>query len=63
MLRDEYDGEDPLDDGEELLEGCRLQHVGWMRVRHFALWPDQYTTLREVWEYNYRRPPALGGPP
>lgn len=59
-VRREIDGmEDPLDEREEPLEGCRLFDVGWMKMRPMELLPHFYPNIESTWEYSYRRPPAL----
>ena len=53
--------DDPLDEGEEAINGCKLHDVGWMKVAVSGLMPGGYAKLRMgSWEENYTRPPAIG---
>ena len=57
---DDPEEDDPLDDGEEPIDGCKLYDVGWMKVSVIGLMPGGYAKLRmRLWEENYVRPPAL----
>ena len=58
-LLEEEGMEDPLDEGFEPLEVCRLEDVGWIKVRPTYLLPDFYPRIAALWEKYYRRPPAL----
>lgn len=57
---DPSDYEDPVDEGEEPLEGCRLYDVGWMKtnisVSHVG---TQQILTESVWDHNYVRPPGI----
>lgn len=62
---DEHDPEetgkdDPFDEGEEDVEGCKLSDVGWMRVGAGWLVPSLYRSLHVTdWETCYTRPPRI----
>lgn len=60
-LRQHFDDPnvDPLDEGYEELEGCKMYDVGWMRVGFRGLVPDTYASLDwSDWETYYWRPPG-----
>lgn len=53
--------DDPTDEGEEPVEGCRLWDVGWMKADIFDLVPGKYATLLQPGRYYtcYKRPPVV----
>lgn len=57
---DDATGED-LDDGEEPIEGCTQEYVGWMKLHFDLLIPSQYAhfTNPNSFRIGYRRPPAI----
>ncbi|KAK0840609.1 hypothetical protein LTS02_017130 [Friedmanniomyces endolithicus] len=60
-LRRELEVEDPCDEGEEALDGCRMHDVGWMRVGIGSVMPGFCSQLlKGSWEHNYVRPPGIG---
>lgn len=59
-LREESPELDPLDEDEELLDGCRVHDVGWMKVQLYRVFPGLYTGLDGVWRFDYVRPPGIG---
>ncbi|KAF2432499.1 hypothetical protein EJ08DRAFT_647955 [Tothia fuscella] len=56
------DENDPVDEGEEPIEGCRRHDVGWMKVAIENLNPGIYTAFRDpaAWYVEYVRPPGIG---
>lgn len=52
--------EDPFDEDEEPLEGCKLFDVGWMKTHYsvFDVGAQQYLD-GEGWRINYVRPPGI----
>ncbi|KAF2495512.1 hypothetical protein BU16DRAFT_391586 [Lophium mytilinum] len=53
--------DDPSDEGEESIEGCKLEDVGWMKANVSDLVPDKYSLLKDPgnWESWYVRPPGV----
>jgi len=52
--------DDPYDDGEEPIKGCRLYDVGWTRVCNSGLVLPTYARLTAGdWEVSYTRPPEV----
>ncbi|KAF2495513.1 hypothetical protein BU16DRAFT_391565 [Lophium mytilinum] len=53
--------EDCMDDGEEPIEGCRLEDVGWLKAMVLDLIPGKYAGLEQPgqWAFYYRRPPGM----
>ena len=63
-VTDQNDGEDevydPVDDGEEPVDGCKLYNVGWMRIESTCLMPTAYAMFNiGAWHINYQRPPTV----
>lgn len=55
--------EDPADEGETEIEGCKLYDVGWMKVDIRAVPTSVYYLLQpgDTWDpLLYQRPPAIG---
>lgn len=55
-----FDGEDPYDEGEDPVNGCKMYDVGWMKIGvECGLVNLNYTWLRDSadWGREYRRPP------
>jgi hypothetical protein len=63
VQEDLEEGEDPLDEGYEPIEGCRLRDIGWMRMQLVSLsrLEDDLNGVRSYgWDdYWYRRPPLI----
>ncbi|KAF2175245.1 hypothetical protein K469DRAFT_756347 [Zopfia rhizophila CBS 207.26] len=53
--------DDAANEGEELVEGCRLYDVGWMKARIENLIPEKHARLIRSggWHSYYRRPPKV----
>ena len=53
--------DDPTDDGEPEIEGCKMQDVGWMKVCVHGLLPSAYSILQQSGAYYavYTRPPHV----
>ena len=58
-LRREFETDDPFDEGEEAIEGCKMHDVGLIKVEVHGLMADAYTKLQtDLWDENYVRPPG-----
>lgn len=53
--------DDPTDEGEEPIDGCRLYDVGWMKMGAQSLCVPAYTYLHNpsLWMAAYKRPPEV----
>lgn len=52
--------EDPTDEGEKPVEGCRMTDVGWMKVSLRSIMPGMYLQLQPgAWDESYTRPPEV----
>lgn len=53
--------DDPTDDGEPEVEGCKMEDVGWMKVSVYRLVPSLYSILQKSGGYYtvYTRPPQV----
>ncbi|KAK5732345.1 hypothetical protein LTR17_010659 [Elasticomyces elasticus] len=59
---EEREIEDLYDEGYEAVEGCKMQDVGWMRISIGSVMPGFYAqVLHRDWEFDYVRPPGIGG--
>ncbi|KAK5677282.1 hypothetical protein LTS10_010471 [Elasticomyces elasticus] len=59
---EEREVEDLCDEGYEAVEGCKMRDVGWMRVNIGSAMPGFYSqVLHGGWEFDYVRPPGIGG--
>lgn len=57
---DVTNGIDPTDEGCPPIDGCKMEDVGWMKVKPFDLIPTAYSAMMDYgWEDCYRRPPQL----
>lgn len=52
--------DDPLDEDEEPIEGCKMFDVGWMKMHYsvFGVGAPTYLTA-DSWDINYVRPPGV----
>jgi len=58
-----YSPEDPYNEHEPPLEGCRLHDVGWLRMSFIDVLPSAYEDLDPyTWEDHYSRPPLIVPP-
>lgn len=50
--------DDPTDEGEELVEGCRLYNIGWMKMGFRSICVPAYAYLdnQGLWMTAYKRP-------
>lgn len=56
-----YENGERFKEEEEAIEGCTLEHVGWINVPFDSLMPVVWCYLRSycAWEIEYCRPPDM----
>jgi hypothetical protein len=59
-IRQEFQTDDALEEGEEPIEGCRMYDVGWLKIHLGAVMPSAYAKLHGGdWDLSYARPPDI----
>ena len=60
LLQMDAEAEDPLDEDEEPLEGCKIYDVGWMKANITVFDVGAQSYLNDtLWDVNYVRPPGI----